>query len=322
MPEPTTRQEPGLDMVVAQFLLVALVVVLVSPALIVAVPLALLIDERGWRRWPAFLVGGVAVAIVVLFGGWDAYRLTWAHVWNHVRFHQPINWWNLLGLAPIGLTAGVVGGPLLHFLFHTRNEHEVTRHHRELSDRRRVHTQVGRTITRLEWPQPSDRTVLGLRIEGSIRGWTIRERARVVVAPPAEIWNRQALILGETGSGKTVTALTLAAELLRIGWDVHWIDGKADPDTRAEFLDIARRAGVDAKDGLVQPIDGWRGGSDAIINRLLATQVFTEPYYEGFARIALQLTVGDGDIHSLAEIIARIDPKLLARAARDDRTAS
>jgi KaiC/GvpD/RAD55 family RecA-like ATPase len=31
--------------------------------------------------------------------------------------------------------------------------------------------------------------------------------------------------LGETGGGKTVTALPLAAESLRGGWDVYWIDG-------------------------------------------------------------------------------------------------
>jgi len=300
----------------------ALVVVLASPALIIAVPLALLIDDRGWRRWPASLIGGAAAAIVVLLGGWDAYRVTWAHLWNHIRFHRPINWWNLVGLAPLGLTAGIAGGPLLHFLFHTRNEHESTRHHRELSDRRRARTQVERTITRLEWPQPADRTVLGLQVEGSIRGWTIRHRTRVVVAPPAEIWNRQALVLGETGSGKTVTALTLGGELLRMGWDVHWIDGKADPDTRSKFLDNARHVGVDAKDGSIAPIDGWRGGAAAIVNRLLATQVFTEPYYEGFARILLQLAVRDGDVRSLADVVERIDPKLLARAAREDPGAS
>lgn len=81
-----------------------------------------------------------------------------------------------------------------------------------------------------------------------------------------------------------MTALTLAGEALRGGWDVYWIDGKAHPATAGAFLTLARAAGVEAHDGTRDPLDGWRGDPEAIVNRLLATQTFTESYYEGIAR--------------------------------------
>lgn len=317
-----TEQRDELDLLVAQILLAAAAVAVVGPALTIGVPLAVAIDQRGWRRWPWFLAGGAAVAGGVALGAWDAYWATWTAVWRTFRHGAPLDAGALLGFVPLAAPAGVALGPALQVGVRHRNEQESTRHHREVSDRRRAQVQVARAMTRLELPAPPDRTVLGLRIDGSINGWMLWRRGRAVVAPTADVWLRQALILGETGSGKTVTALALASELLRLGWDVHLIDGKADPDTRDAFLTAAHQADVEPKDGSVEPLDGWRGGPGAIVNRLLATQHYSEEYYEGVARSVLRAAVGDDPPASLAELVDRLDKKVLARLAREDRRSA
>jgi hypothetical protein len=242
-PQPADRGLDEVELVVLAALAVAAVVVCL-PALVVAVPLAMTIEGRGWRRWPALAAGAALIGLVVVVGGWDAYRHTVVSFWLHLRSHQPFRPVELVALAPLGVAGGIVAGPLLQVVMHHRNEHEVTRHYRDLSQARRTGTQARRTITRTTaWPEPDGRTVLGLPLAGGVPGWRISARGRPLVAPPLPIWRRQALILGETGTGKTVTALTLAAEALRGGWDVYWIDGKADPTTAIDFLALARVAG-------------------------------------------------------------------------------
>lgn len=320
----TRPAEPDFDLlgfVILRVVAVATFVVCV-PALVVAVPLGMAIENGGWRRWPALVAGGVLCGLVVLAGGWDAYRHTVVSLWAHLRFHRPFRAVELLAMLPLGAAGGILAAPVLPTIVHHRDEHEATRHYRHLSQARRSRAQAERAVGRGgAWPEPEGRTVLGVPLEGAIRNWRIVSRRRPVVATPLDVWRRQALIIGETGGGKTVTALTLAGEALRGGWDVYWIDGKADQTTARAFLALAKAAGIDARDGSREPLDGWRGDPEAVINRLLATQVFTEPYYEGIARTVLRHAVGDRPPSSFQELVARLDKRALQRAARDDAEA-
>src|SRR5215831_2971723 len=53
--------------------LIALGVAALAPVLVVAGPVALLVDRRGWRRWPATVAGVALSAAIAAAGGASAY---------------------------------------------------------------------------------------------------------------------------------------------------------------------------------------------------------------------------------------------------------
>ena len=296
----------------------AVAILALAPAVAVAVALAWLIDRRGWRRWPAACSGTAATTLVAALGGWAAVHHAWSLV--TAATHRPVgvDGSDLAWLILLEVAAGIVAAPLLLVVARHHDEHEVTRHHRRASDQRRAQVQADRLVARACWPTPPARTVLGVAVDRGMPSCITRRRAGRFVEIPLADWARQALIVGETGSGKTLTALAVASEAMRAGWDVYWIDGKADRGVAERFLTTARRWGLEPADGSRDPIDGWRGTSESIVNRLLATQRFTEPYYAGIARNVLQWSVTrPAPPRSFAELIARMDQRALRRAWRE-----
>ena len=299
-------------------MVVAAALVVAAPATAVATTLAWLIDRRGWRRWPALLAGVAAATLVASLGGWAAARHALSLLASHANRVPALSAADVAWIAAMQAAAGLGAAPLLLAVTHHRDDHETTSRQRRMSRRRRAEVQAERLITRARWPTPPDRTVLGVRLDGGITNSTARYRTQQLVAVPLADWGRQALIVGETGSGKTVTALTVADEAMRLGWDVYWIDGKADREVADRFLTMARHRGLRPADGSNDPIDGWRGSTESIVNRLLATQRFTEPYYAGIARNVLKWAVTrPGPPRSFAELVARIDQRALRRAWRE-----
>jgi conjugal transfer pilus assembly protein TraD len=298
--------------------LAAAALAVVAPAAAAATTVAWLIDRRGWRRWPALLAGAVATTLVATLGGWAAARHALALLASRASRGPTLGAADVVWIAALQVAAGLGAAPILLVVTHHRDDHETTSHQRQMSRRRRAEVQAERVLTRARWPTPPDRTVLGVRLEGGVTNSTARYRTQHLVAVPLADWGRQALIVGETGSGKTVTALTVASEAMRLGWDVYWIDGKADRDVAERFLTMARHRGLRPADGSHDPIDGWRGTTESIVNRLLATQRFTEPYYAGIARNVLKWAVTrPGPPRSFAELVARLDQRALRRAWRD-----
>src|SRR6266545_3520028 len=70
------------------------------------------------------------------------------------------------------------------------------------------------------------------------------------------------------------------------------------------------------------PMDGWRGTSAAIHNRLVAMLGWTEPYYKDVASLLLRLALNapgeDGPVHSSTALMARMDPELLVSLYEHD----
>lgn len=79
--EPPDRREE-IDLVVAQAVLIAAAIAVTGPALRVAVPLAMAIDRRGWRRWPVLLAGAAVTTGAVAAGAWNTYLATIAEIWR------------------------------------------------------------------------------------------------------------------------------------------------------------------------------------------------------------------------------------------------
>jgi hypothetical protein len=156
MPEPIERRD-GSDLVIAQMLLTLAGIVAVLPALLVAVALAITIDRRGWRRWPMLLAGSAATAAAVALGADDTYLAVGRDLWAAAKHGATFSWTHLLGLAPLGLTAGVALGPVVQVAANHHNEHEDTRHHRQQSVGRRARVQAERRIRRPIEVAPPDR---------------------------------------------------------------------------------------------------------------------------------------------------------------------
>ena len=106
---------------------------------------------------------------------------------------------------------------------------------------------------------------------------------------PADVLGRHLVVVGGTGSGKTETLLRLAyGAAADLGWQVLYLDAKGDPTNVQRFVDAMHRAGV----GRVRVFpedayDGWRGEPIAMLNRLMAIEDFSEPYYRSVTKLLL-----------------------------------
>lgn len=96
------------------------------------------------------------------------------------------------------------------------------------------------------------------------------------------------LLLGATGSGKTVVQVLSALAAIRRGYGVIYIDPKGDDFVRDQLLAAAERAGRKLLvwdpqgETVYNPYD--RGSNTEIADKLFAAEVFTEPHYQRLAQ--------------------------------------
>jgi hypothetical protein len=132
------------------------------------------------------------------------------------------------------------------------------------------------------------------------------------------------LIVGATGSGKTVTQTSIAVRAIEYGMGAVVVDPKGDSGMREQVRRAALAAG---RPFLVWTPDGdsvynpyARGGASEIADKALAGERFTEPHYLRQAQrylghVVRALHAGASEI-SLRAIVEHLDPARLETLAR------
>jgi type IV secretory pathway TraG/TraD family ATPase VirD4 len=232
-----------------------------------------LVETGAW-----FAVGGVVVGVALML----AIRLRgWSWTCGlPLTVAAPFAW--LLGWrAGIGYDAcalAVVGGG-------------VCRHHVDLRAggdlAQRARDRLGPTAPIRRWyGWRKLRNGEWVTSQGVAIGFTRKgELVRVPVASRRAVMS---LVLGATGSGKTILQVLLALAAIKRGFGVIYIDPKGDDFVRDELRAAAARAG--------RPFCPWdpqgktiynpydRGTNTEIADKLLAAEVFTEPHYQRLAQ--------------------------------------
>jgi hypothetical protein len=138
------------------------------------------------------------------------------------------------------------------------------------------------------------------------------------IYPPA-LLNRHAVVIGASGTGKTVLLMRIAALCAKVyGWRVFYLDAKGDYGAAATFLAAMTEAGLDRTQVRAFPrdgYDGWRGTPTEILNRLMAVISFSEPYYKDVTRLMLDLVckAPGGPPRSSAALLNRLQLAALTK---------
>lgn len=223
---------------------------------------------------PALEQGLESLAIVVLAvfaAGWGLSRL--------VR-HLGVSWaWTLAGV-PIGLLVGpttigrvpLLAATLLAAVLSARSQDASTLHGQAAAPPRRISRE--RTVTGGRGPGESE----------VVRGGKLRvgRAGRRAVWIPAG--SSHALVVGATGSGKSVTQAVIARRLIENGHGAVVVDPKGDQMLREQAKVAAERSGAKffewTPDGSLAYNPYAHGGVSEVADKALAGETFTEPHFQ------------------------------------------
>jgi hypothetical protein len=136
---------------------------------------------------------------------------------------------------------------------------------------------------------------------------------------------RHTLVVGATGSGKTVTQSAIAACAIANGFAAVVVDPKGDAGLRAVVRDAAAAAGRELVawsprgDSVYNPFA--RGSETEIADKVLASETFTEPHYlrqaQRYLGHAVRALRASGAEVSLRRMVEALDPPALEQLSRD-----
>jgi hypothetical protein len=285
-----------------------------------------LLRVTGIRWWKLALASlAILAGVVVLQGGPGpalahhvSGYLEWVRQYGAPGRHLPMPGAFLWPQLPLAVPAGLLAAALnLAGRRQAIDPAEVRRKQHETARRMDSAVRCAALVRDDHWNVPA----LGVRIDGDL-GWADK---RGLVTVPRHMQGRSRLIVGTSGTGKTVDAEREAFIAARTGRKFFVIDGKGtDPGFVERALAGYLWGNPHAKVALWPelPMDGWRGTPAAIHNRLVAMLGWTEPYYKDVASLLLRLALNapgeDGPVRSSAALMARMDPELLVRLYEHD----
>jgi hypothetical protein len=160
---------------------------------------------------------------------------------------------------------------------------------------------------------------LAVALGGDLDSW---RRGRYLVMPPRAAALPR-VVLGAPGGGKSVYLAREAYLAGLAGRRLIVLDGKGERGFAAAIVAAYLAGRPDANVHLfpAEPLDGWRGGDQAQVNRLMGLWPWSveADYYREITLLALRLACGWPDpqrpdpVSSMAGLIGRLDPGDLGR---------
>jgi Type IV secretion-system coupling protein DNA-binding domain len=194
----------------------------------------------------------------------------------------------------------------------------------ELAGGRRTPLDLLRTLVRAASLGLGETLSTARQVDGQL-ALGVDERHRAVSIPfGAGGSGRHALVVGATGSGKTVTQTWIARQAIERGMAAVVVDPKGDPAMREQVRRSALSAGrsflawTPEGDLIYNPYA--RGGTSEIADKLLAGEHFTEPHYlrqaqRYLAHVVRVLRQSNEEV-SLSAIVEHLQPARLEMLAR------
>lgn len=141
------------------------------------------------------------------------------------------------------------------------------------------------------------------RQRGAHAHW-LTPRTRLFTLPDEP---RSTVILGGTGSGKTVLLRVLTAAALAAGWRVVFLDGKGNTEDAALLKTLGTAARVPVASWPQHPFDAWRGDGAAVATKAARCLPLDAPsYYRQRSEAALFAVADDSPWRTSEELLQRL----------------
>lgn len=237
-----------------------------------------------WEVIPAFMFGITAGFIVLLGLRFNRLRWTWA-LWGAPLAYLlwPIDW--KLGLFFAFATATAAGAGCYWHVEDTRRGGEDARRAREaLGVGEAIRAFLARGRAQDQRVQTVKTKIAGRRTHEDRLAIGASRRGSLVSVPFGATRGVHGLVLGATGSGKTVTKAAVSQAYVLSGLPAIVIDPKGDGFLRDTLREAADKAGMPFREWsprgrtIYNPFE--RGGPTEIADKALCGHEWSEPHYE------------------------------------------